>query len=45
MRDEELPQDLRLELGILWMLRQLSNRPDCGLGGLDGALNSDCGDG
>lgn len=41
-RDEEPLQDLRLVLGILWMQRQLLNRPGCGLGGSDEPLNSDC---
>lgn len=39
-RDEGPPQDLRLELDILWMLRQLSNRPGCDLGVSDEALNN-----
>lgn len=43
--DEEPPQHLRLALGILWTLRQLSNRLGCGLGGSDEPVSSGYGDG
>lgn len=39
--DEEPLQDLRSVWDILWMLRQLSNQPNCDLDGLGELLNSD----
>lgn len=44
-RGEERRQDLQLALDIPWMLRRLSNQPDCGLGGSGEPLNSGCDDG
>lgn len=43
--DGGLRQDLQAALDILWMVRQLSYRPDYGLGGLDEPCHSGRGEG